>query len=139
MIKEAITDTEILDCFDVMSQLRPHLKKNDFTKTVTHLKTEGYKLAYLKQDDTICAVAGYRIYSNLAFGKHMYIDDLVTLENSRSKGFGVKLLDWLRHEAKLQQCSYFTLDSATHRNQAHKFYFKHNLTIMAYHFVEKLT
>lgn len=138
MIKEAISNQEILSCFDVLYELRPHLQKEDFLENIALLKKDGYKLAFFEQDGLVSAVAGYRVYANLAFGKHMYIDDLITLTNSRSKGMGNKLLDWLRQEAKTQQCRYITLDSATHRNQAHKFYFKNGFTIIAYHFVEKL-
>jgi len=29
------------------------------------------------------AAAGYRIYTNLFMGKHLYVDDLVTLESAR--------------------------------------------------------
>lgn len=71
-------------------------------------------------------------------GKHLYIDDLMSSEKQRSKGYGEKLMAWLRVLAKVENCSYLHLDSGAHRGSAHKFYFKQGLTIASYHFSEKL-
>ncbi|MGC1510097.1 GNAT family N-acetyltransferase [Ketobacter sp.] len=138
MPQQAITDEEIESCFDVMSELRPHLQRESFLTQVRDMEIEGYKLAYLKDDDKVVAVAGYRIYSNLFMGKHLYVDDLVTSDAKRSKGYGETMLSWLRAQAVDAGCHYLHLDSGTHRHQAHKFYFRHGLTIASYHFSEKL-
>ena len=71
--------------------------------------------------------------------KNLYIDDLVTSESARSKGFGELMLKWLREKAKTAGCEFFRLDSGTSRAQAHKFYFKQGLTIAAFAFCEQLT
>ena len=84
------------------------------------------------------AVAGYRIYSNLFMGKHCYIDDLVTASAHRSKGYGEKMITWLRAQALQAGCRVFHLDSGTHRSRAHKFYFDQGFTIASYHFSEEL-
>ena len=138
MPQQAITDEEIESCFDVMSELRPHLQRESFLTQVRDMEIEGYKLAYLKDDDKVVAVAGYRICSNLFMGKHLYVDDLVTSDAKRSKGYGETMLSWLRAQAVDASCHYLHLDSGTHRHQAHKFYFRHGLTIASYHFSEKL-
>lgn len=139
MIKQAITDAEIESCFDVMSELRTHINKDKFLSTVRHMETEGYKLAYLEDKGKVVSVAGYRIYSNLFMGKHLYVDDLVTLGNSRSQGYGEQMVKWLRDEARKENCNYYHLDSGTHRAEAHKFYFKQGFTIASYHFSEQLS
>lgn len=138
MPKIAITDEEILNCFNVMFELRPHLKRNDFLATVRIMEKEGYKLLYLKNDTSVVAVAGYRFSRNLFMGKHLYVDDLVSLESQRSKGYGEKLITWLRKLAIKEDCSYLHLDSGTQRGRAHKFYFEQGFTIASYHFSEKL-
>mgnify|MGYP000456637792 CR=1 FL=1 len=137
-IKKAVTDNEINQCFDVMAELRPHLKKETFLKTIREMQAEGYLLAFIKDDNQITAVAGYRIYTNLFMGKHLYVDDLVTSEKVRSKGYGEKLIQWLKNEAIKNSCNYIHLDSGTHRDQAHKFYFRQGYTIASYHFSQKL-
>ena len=138
MPKQAITDQEIENCFDVMSELRTHLKKETFLNTVRGMESSGYKLAFIENNSDIVATAGYRINTNLFMGKHLYVDDLVTSEKVRSKGYGEKLVNWLREEASKENCNFFHLDSGTHRDQAHKFYFKQGFKIASFHFSEKL-
>lgn len=71
-------------------------------------------------------------------GKYLYIDDLVTAESQRSKGYGETLVRWLRELAIKEGCTYLHLDSGTHRGRAHKFYFEQGFTIASYHFNEEL-
>lgn len=138
MPRQAITDDEVLGCFDVMVELRPHLKRNDFLETVRAMEAEGYRLVFIEDQGAVVAASGYRIYTNLFMGKHLYVDDLVTVTSVRSKGHGEKMVTWLRNEALKTECNYFHLDSGTHRGQAHKFYFKQGFTIASYHFSEQL-
>jgi GNAT superfamily N-acetyltransferase len=136
--KEAKTDAEIQKCFDVMSELRTQLKRDDFLSTVRHMESEGFRLAYIEEGEAIVAVAGYRIYTNLFLGKNLYVDDLVTSATARSKGYGEQMIEWLRDKASEQDCRSFHLDSGTQRGQAHRFYFNQGFTIAAYHFSEQL-
>lgn len=138
MPKIANSDSDIMACFDTMAELRPHLAKDNFLATVRAMEKGGYKPAYIQEGAKVVAVAGYRIASNLWMGKHLYVDDLVTAESQRSKGYGEKLLSWLRKLAISEDCSFLHLDSGTHRDRAHKFYFQQGFTISSYHFSEKL-
>ena len=138
MVKQAVTDIEILNCFQVMSELRTHLVEKTFLNTIRQMEDEGYKLVYIEDKGVVVAVAGYRIYSNLFMGRHLYVDDLVTSSNCRSKGYGEEMMQWLRNMALSNNCNFYHLDSGTHRDQAHKFYFKQGLTIASFHFSEKL-
>ena len=76
MPTHAITDDDVLSCFDVMVELRPHIKRDSFLTTVRAMENEGYKLAFIEDDGVVAAVAGYRIATNLFMGKHLYVDDL---------------------------------------------------------------
>lgn len=133
------TDQEIVRCYDVMSELRPHVRRDDFLGLVRLMESEGYRLAYVEHDGEVLAVAGYRISTNLHLGRHLYVEDLVTARAARSRGYGQELIEWLRAQARAAGCGYLDLDSGTQRDQAHKFYFRHGFTIASYHFSEKLT
>jgi len=133
-IRIAKTDEEIIRCYDTMSQLRPHIKRGDFLPTVRRQEKGGYKLAFVEDKDRAVSVAGFRINETLVCGKFMYVDDLVTDEKERSKGYGDKLIDWLIEYAKKNQCKQFHLDSNVDRFSAHHFYFRKRLTIACYHF-----
>lgn len=139
MIEIATSDAEILRCFPVMKQLRPHLSEESFVEQVRRMQNEGYVLASLTEDGVVLALAGYRVMEMLYAGRVLYVDDLVTDASSRSKGAGAKLHEWLVEKAKEQGCTVLTLDSAVHRFEAHRFYFRHRMTIMGYHFSMPLT
>ena len=132
--KIAVSDAEIKQCFDVMAELRTQLQRDGFLETIRHMELDGFRLAYIEVDDEIVAVAGYRIYSNLFFGKNLYVDDLVTSKKVRSRGHGESLIRWLREKADTENCDHFRLDSGVQRGRAHKFYYNQGFTIAAFHF-----
>ena len=139
-VKIAQGDADIARCFAVMRQLRPHLKDEaEFIARVRQQMAEDhFSLVYVEDGGTVAALAGFRIQNFLHSGKTLYVDDLVTNEASRSKGFGETLLAWMENHARQQGCETFSLDSGTQRTGAHKFYFRHGLLITAFHFAKKL-
>ena len=64
----------------------------------------------------------------------MYVDDLITSDAARSKGFGGQLLDWLVEQAAGRGCAQLELDSGVQRFDAHRFYFRKRMKIASYHF-----
>lgn len=137
-IRLAKNDQEIQSCYLVMSQLRPHIAPADFLPRVKRqAASAGYQIAYLT-DGEVKAVAGFRISECLAWGKFLYVDDLVSDAEERSKGYGGALFDWLVNHAKEKRCDQFHLDSAVHRFEAHRFYFAKRMIIEGYHFALKL-
>ena len=96
VVKIASSDAEIEKCYPVMAELRPHIAEDGFLDLVREMEVDGYRLAYLEDAGVVSAVAGYRIYRNLFLGKHLYVDDLVTSNQQRSRGHGAQLLGYLR-------------------------------------------
>ncbi len=134
MPKIAVSDEEVKACFEVMQELRPHLVKENFLGAIREMEKQGYRLVYIEESSFVVALAGYRISTNLFMGKNLYVDDLVTSKNQRSKGHGESLISWLKQLAIESGCNKLHLDSGTHRDQAHKFYFSQGLVIASYHF-----
>ncbi len=134
----ATTPEQIGRCSSVMRELRPHIKAIDFAARVLQQQKEGYQLAYLELDRAVRSVAGFRILNLLFSGRTLYIDDLVTEESDRSRGFGAALFDWLVEHAKEKGCEYLTLDSGVQRFAAHRFYLVHGMEISAHHFQLRL-
>lgn len=134
-IDHARTDSEIESTFDVMAQLRPDLVRAEYVARVKALgDTDGFRLVRLLDDGDVRAVAGYRIMSMLYCGRLLYVDDLVTDARVRSRGYGSRLLDWLKDEARAEGCAELQLISRVVREQAHRFYFRHGLGIECFHF-----
>lgn len=142
-IRLAKADQEIQSCYLVMSQLRPHIAPADFLPRVKRqAAVAGYQIAFVTDGEVkaveVKAVAGFRISECLAWGKFLYVDDLVSDEAERSKGYGGALFDWLVNHAKEKRCDQFHLDSAVQRFEAHRFYFAKRMIIEGYHFGLKL-
>ena len=133
-INIAESEQEILDCYAVMAELRPHIQPEEFLPKVKRLaEIAGFQLAYLK-DVEIKAVAGFRISEWLAGGKYLEIEDFVAKGNERSKGYGGDLFEWLVARARLNGCDHLRLVSAVHRKDAHRFYLRKEMTLDAYYF-----
>lgn len=135
MIAFAETDDEINACYDVMSQLRPHIDRDDFAPRVRRqMKDFDYRLVYVKNEDEIKAVAGIRISEWLHGGKYLEIDDLVSKDGDRSRGYGGELFDWIVEYARSQDCRHVRLLSGVQRFDAHRFYLRKRMNIEAHYF-----
>jgi GNAT superfamily N-acetyltransferase len=134
MPEHATTDAEIADCYDVMAELRPHVSRERFLPLVKQMHAGGYRLACIRERGRVVAVAGYRVSTNLFYGRNLYVDDLVTAESERSKGHGKALLEWLKRLAIEDGCDAFHLDSGVQRKRAHQFYLREGMELSSYHF-----
>lgn len=122
-----------------MSQLRPHLRESEFVGRIRRqTKENGYALAFLEDAGAVRSVAGFRLTESLFYGRFLYVDDLVTDEASRSRGYGEKLFDWLVGRARKQKCQAVVLDSGVQRFGAHRFYLRKRMNIVCHHFALKL-
>ncbi len=134
----AKSDTEIAACYPVMSELRPHIAEGEFVARVRRLEADCYRLVCLREDGIPMAVAGIRTGENLAWGRFLYVDDLVTASAQRSKGHGARLLAWIREYAAAQGCAQLHLDSGLQRLDAHRFYERERVAKSGFHFAEIL-
>ena len=133
-IRLAATGAEILHCLPVLRELRPALTEATFVDRIRAQQAEGYHLARLQAAGEITTVAGFRIQLMLATGRTLYVDDLVTAAAARSRGHGKQMLNWLIAHAREHGCESFSLDSGTHRQDAHAFYLRERLRITSFHF-----
>jgi GNAT superfamily N-acetyltransferase len=139
IIAHVETPAAIASCFAVMSQLRPHLDKESFVARVTEQQAHGYHLASLQADGQVRALAGYRFFQTLAWGRICYVDDLVTDAACRSRSFGRTLFEWLVFRARQEKCDQLHLDSGVQRFDAHRFYLARRMAISSHHFSLVLT
>ena len=133
-IRLAQTDDEITACFPVMRQLREHLVDTEFLQRIKLQQRGGYRLCYLTDGELVRSVAGFRLIENLASGRVLYIDDLVTDHDARSNGYGQKVLNWLMEQGRAGECDTLELDSGVQRFGAHRFYLRNRMDISSHHF-----
>ena len=131
----ALTDeAAIRAAWPLVAQLRPHLDADALVARMQRQFGEGFRAHVLYDEGAPRAYAGWRVHENLVYGRHMYVDDLVTDETARSRGHGKAMLDWLKAEATRRGCARLQLDSGTWRKDAHAFYLREGLRIEAFHF-----
>ena len=88
-----LTDASELErAFPVLKELRPHLDFSDFKEIYEQARgSDGYRLVAIEKDEKFVALMGFRFLSDFVRGRHLYIDDLVSTESMRSKGYGADL------------------------------------------------
>lgn len=121
-IRELSLEHEVREAFPVMNQLRTHLSEDLYYELFLQMKGEGYTLFANYRDEKIVALAGFAILTNLYDGKHVYLYDLITDQEERSKGYGDELLSFLESFAVQNNCNCITLSSNVNRIDAHRFY-----------------
>lgn len=129
-----------------MRELRPQVGEADaFVERVRRQFDEGYRLigAFDGSDggpEHAISVAGFRIDEKLAWGRHVYIDDLSTLPEGRGRGGATALLRWIDELAAAEGISEVHLDSGVQaeRQAAHALYFREGHRISSYHFQKAL-
>jgi GNAT superfamily N-acetyltransferase len=134
-VKLATDENDILRCFPIMVQLRPNLSAPEFIERVKRQSQQyGYQLIYVEEVGDVKAVAGFIIREMLPLGRFLYVDDFVTDEAERSKGYGGFLFDWLVTYARQRGCEQLHLDSRLDRTEAHRFYQQQGMRISGHHF-----
>lgn len=138
-IKVLKTYDEIAGSFDAFLELRPHLSSKEvFVAQVMEQYKEGYEIIAIHEQEEIVACIGFRFLTTLAWGKILYIDDLITKEKTRGKGYGKILLGHTIQIAKKRLCKEVHLDTGHARHAAHKVYLKQGFEFNCHHLALKL-
>lgn len=134
MLKNLTTADEIRSSFRTFTFLRPHLDEDIFVAQALRQMEKGYMMTVIMEDDRVVSGAGYRFGEALAWGKFIYIDDLVTHPDARGKGYGGQLLEHVKQLALDNGCDAVHLDSGHTRFDAHRVYLNHGFQIRSHHF-----
>lgn len=128
------SEEELTPVAQVLLQLRPQYSLEGIKTQLRKQRQNGYQLAYVSEGEQVFCVAGFVVADKLAWGRHIYVDDLVTDENCRSTGAGHALINWLKDYAKEIGCGQIHLDSGVQRFAAHRFYLREGFIIASHHF-----
>ena len=128
------SETELPAIAEILLQLRPQYSQESLVEQIKKQQKSGYQLAYVKSNNNILCVAGFVVGEKIAWGKHIYIDDLVTNENHRSTGVGTFIINWFKNYCKELGCKQLHLDSGIQKFPAHRFYLANRFNIASHHF-----
>jgi GNAT superfamily N-acetyltransferase len=122
-IKILTNEKEWLEAFEVMKQLRPHLNEESYLDLVREAEAkEDYRIAALYHEEKIVAVTGFMPMITLYNGRSVWVCELVTDSNERSKGYGEELLSFVEDWSKENGYELVSLSSGVQRLDAHRFY-----------------
>ena len=134
----AVINADLLAAAEsVHRQLRPQLPQG-YAERMQQIFAGGAEMAVALVDATVAGITVFRILEKTFTGRELYCDDLVTDEKRRSSGVGHALIAYMEKVGRERGCDYLALDSGTQRQQAHKFYFREQMPITAFHFSKKL-
>jgi len=128
------SEMELSAIAEVLLQLRPQYTLDSLIHQIKKQQKSGYQIAYVKSDSNILCVAGFVVGEKIAWGKHIYIDDLVTNEKCRSIGVGAFIISWFKSYCKELGCNQLHLDSGIQKFPAHRFYLNNRFNIASHHF-----
>ncbi|WP_090855821.1 GNAT family N-acetyltransferase [Paraliobacillus sp. PM-2] len=117
------TEEELKEAFPIVQELRGHLDEQQFLALVQESQVKHqYQMLALYYKGKIAAVIGFKPMITLYYGRFVWICDLVTTTDERSKGFGDMLLSYVEDWAKERHYQAVALSSGLQRTDAHRFY-----------------
>jgi len=116
---------------------RPDLP-DDYRGHMQQMADEGAGIVQLVDNGEVRAIAVWRTYLTTYCGRRFEVDDLVTAEGHRSKGYGAVLMRALEAKARALGCDAVMLTSATRRVDAHRFYLRERFAISSFLFAKPL-
>jgi GNAT superfamily N-acetyltransferase len=122
----------------VLQVLREHVPLDELERRFEVGSDEGYRVVGVRDEGGWKAAAGFHVFTNFNNGRILYVDDLVTVGDARSKGYGKLLNGYLMEVAREEGCATIELDSAVTRHAAHRFYLRERYDITAHHFSQRL-
>ena len=137
--KNLKTYDDIAKSFETFLELRPTLSDvQSFTQQILNQQKDGYEIIAIIEDEEVMACIGFRIMTMLAWGKILYIDDLITKEKWQRRGYGKILLEHITKIAKDNQCNQVHLDTGYTRYSAHRIYLNQGFEFHCHHLALKL-
>jgi ribosomal protein S18 acetylase RimI-like enzyme len=135
-IRPVKTPTEIQQCWEVVSLLRPHLNKDTWISLIEGMmRQEQFFIDGIFDNDQCVAFAGYRHMTTLHTGNFIYMDDLCTLASHRGMGLASLLLEHIKAIAIANNKDAVALDTDFTNNAAQKVYLKSGFKLAAIHLV----
>lgn len=121
------------DCHSLFLHLRPHLDEATFLAQVARQAVQGFRMVAVEREGAKLGAAGFRCVEHLAWGRVLYIDDLITDPVQTRKGVAGALLDWLIAHARDVGCDQLHLDTGYQRTAAHRLYLRKGLQLHCHH------
>jgi ribosomal protein S18 acetylase RimI-like enzyme len=139
MIRELASAVQLRAAYPVMRELRQDLSEAEFSRVYALAKrADRYTIVGGFDGKRCVAVMGYRILHDFVHGTHLYVDDLVTLPEERSKGWGALLLRHAEKTAREAGCQGLRLCTGVDNDAGKRFYEREGWQLRSVAYKKKL-
>ena len=124
-ITELKSEAGLRAALPVLQVLWPNLDYESLADAMGSMTAKGYTLFGLWSGTEIVCVAGVQEIQLLAIGKILWLFDMATLRPQQGKGYGSRLLEFVKQYANDQGYSRLLLHTSGEREDTIKFYESH--------------
>jgi GNAT superfamily N-acetyltransferase len=110
------------EAHSVVKHLYQDIELLPFLENLEEMSLKGYSMIGLWINGNLYSIAGVQVIQYLCSGNVLWIVDMVTVPEQRSKGYGKLLLDYIHNYAKDMGYSRVLLHTAHFRCEAIHFY-----------------
>lgn len=111
-----------LEALPIARILWPELEPEAYVISLASMSATGYKLFGVRHGGTLVSIAGVQEIELLARGKVLWLFDMATHPDHQGKGFGARLLAFLREFARSNGYSRLLLHTSSSREATISFY-----------------
>jgi len=131
---QLIPSEDIFSIIPLLRVLNTKIPEQTLRQRLSEMVAQGYKCAGLYDDDKLIGICGLWILTKYYVGKHFEPDNMVILDEYRSKGLGKQLMAWVYAYAKSQDCIASELNCYLSNERGHTFWEKEGYKIIAHHY-----
>ncbi len=131
-----IDERNIVLIFPLFKELNRFVKsEKEFIKRYSQAKKIGYRVfGIFDKEKKPIAFIGVSKSFNLYWGLNYHVDTLVVSKRHRRKGYGKKLIDFLKKLSKKDKATKFSLETGLKRKVAQEFYESQNFKKVGFEF-----
>lgn len=129
---------EFIEVIPLVKLLNPALQEEVLLARMEEMKKEKYECAAVFDGTEIIAVCGLWFNTRFYSGRQVEVDNVVVLEEYRSKKIGRLLMDWVYAYAQDLGCNTVELNTYVSNPRSHKFYYNEGFVILGFHMQKKL-
>lgn len=139
-IKDFKTKEEVMLGFPIIHQLYSKMDRETYEKYLDEMMLgNNYHMIGAYEGNKLVGVASYWVLTRFYCGRYIQIGNMVVDKDSRSKGIGNKLLNYIEKRGRELGCQKYILDSYTENKKSHKLYFNEGFYVEGFHFMKSLS
>ena len=129
---------EMLQSHQLLLQLYPKMSIEEYRSLLEETVPHNYKQVVVFDNDTMVGISGFWIATKIWCGKYLELDNVVVLDQYRSKGIGKLMTDYLYNKALENNCNMLGLDVYTDNFKGIKFYMNEGFVMRGFHMINVL-